>query len=58
MSSLLAVHKTRTRFLVVDDDPVVLAIVKERLEVAGHEVTTRQDALGTTQWVAEQHRAA
>jgi CheY-like chemotaxis protein len=36
---------------VVDDDPVVLTIVRERLETAGFEVTTRQDALGTTQWV-------
>lgn len=35
----------------VDDDPVVLALVRERLEAAGHDVTTRVDALGTTQWV-------
>lgn len=43
----------KSKFLVVDDDPIVLAIVKERLESLGHHVTTRQDALGTTQWVSE-----
>jgi CheY-like chemotaxis protein len=41
--------------LVVDDDPIVLEVVRARLEAAGHEVHTRENALGTTQWVAS-HR--
>lgn len=45
--------RNRAKFLVVDDDPVVLAIAQERLEAAGHDVTTRLDALGTTQWVGQ-----
>ncbi len=37
--------------LVVDDDPVVLEIARERLLTAGYEVHTREEALGTSQWV-------
>lgn len=40
------------RILVVDDDPIVLEVVRARLETAGHEVHTRENAIGTTQWVA------
>jgi two-component system response regulator GlrR len=40
------------RILVVDDDPIVLEVVRARLEAAGHEVHTRENAIGTTQWVA------
>jgi CheY-like chemotaxis protein len=48
-------RKLRTvqrRILVVDDDPIVLEVVRARLETAGHEVHTRENAIGTTQWVA------
>jgi CheY-like chemotaxis protein len=48
-------RKLRTvqrRILVVDDDPIVLEVVRARLEGAGHEVHTRENAIGTTQWVA------
>jgi CheY-like chemotaxis protein len=48
-------RKLRTvqrRILVVDDDPIVLEVVRARLESAGHEVHTRENAIGTTQWVA------
>jgi two-component system, OmpR family, response regulator len=37
--------------LVVDDDPIVLEIARERLVSAGYEVHTREEALGTSQWV-------
>jgi response regulator NasT len=39
--------------LVVDDDPIVLEVVRERLESAGFEVETRDQALGTSGWIAE-----
>lgn len=50
----LAMKKSRAarRILVVDDDPIVLEVVRARLEAAGHEVHTRENAIGTTQWVA------
>jgi CheY-like chemotaxis protein len=48
-------RSNRFKFLIVDDDPVVLTLIRERLEAAGHDVTTRQDALGTTQWVGANH---
>jgi CheY-like chemotaxis protein len=32
----------------VDDDPIVLAVAAEWLRAAGHQVTTREEALGTT----------
>lgn len=42
-------------FLVVDDDPIILAVVQERLTGLGFEVTTRDQSLGTSTWVL-QHR--
>jgi PleD family two-component response regulator len=42
----------RLKVLVVDDDPVLLEIVRERLERAGCDVSVRDEALGTTQVVA------
>lgn len=42
---------TRGKILVVDDDPIVLRITQARLEGAGFEVLTRQEALGTSQVV-------
>lgn len=43
----------RGSVLVVDDDPIVLEVVRERLESAGYEVHIREEALGTSQWTAE-----
>lgn len=42
----------RGKVLVVDDDPVVLQVIQERLEQAGYGVCTRENALGTSQWIA------
>jgi CheY-like chemotaxis protein len=42
---------TRGKILIVDDDPIVLRITQARLEGAGFEVVTRQEALGTSQVV-------
>jgi DNA-binding response OmpR family regulator len=42
------------RVLVVDDDPIVLEIVKEVLSEAGYRMDTRSQALGTAQWVAKE----
>jgi CheY-like chemotaxis protein len=39
--------------LVVDDDPIVLEITRERLEGAGYEVHTRDAAIGTTEFIAK-----
>ena len=46
---------SRGSVLVVDDDPIVLEVVKERLESIGYEVHVREEALGTSQWTAEFH---
>ena len=46
---------SRGTVLVVDDDPIVLEVVRERLESVGYEVHTREEALGTSQWTAEFH---
>lgn len=46
---------TRGTVLIVDDDPIVLAVTKERLEGAGYTVYVREEALGTSQWTAEFH---
>ena len=40
------------RVLVVDDDPVILELVRGWLEDAGYAVEVRETALGTTQQVA------
>jgi CheY-like chemotaxis protein len=42
-------------FLVVDDDPVALEAARERLEAIGFDVTTRDQALGTSSYIV-QHR--
>ncbi len=42
----------RGKVLIVDDDPVVLRVIREWLERAGFEVLTRGEALGTTGAVA------
>ena len=47
-------HTSRPRVLVVDDDPVVLAIVSELLSETGYRVDIRDQALGTAQWVVKQ----
>jgi CheY-like chemotaxis protein len=44
---------SRGTVLVVDDDPVVLEVTRERLQKAGYQVYIREDALGTSQWTAE-----
>ncbi|HEY5374206.1 MAG TPA: response regulator [Polyangiaceae bacterium] len=44
---------SRGTILIVDDDPIVLEVTKERLQGAGYEVHTREEALGTSQWTAE-----
>lgn len=44
---------SRGTVLVVDDDPIVLEVTRERLEDAGYKVFTREEALGTSQWTAE-----
>jgi CheY-like chemotaxis protein len=46
--------RRRGKVLVVDDDPVVLEVVRERLDAAGYDVYVRADALGTSQWVARE----
>ena len=44
---------SRGSVLVVDDDPIVLEVTRERLESVGYEVHVREEALGTSQWTAE-----
>jgi len=44
----------RGKVLVVDDDPIILEVVRERLDAAGYDVYVRADALGTSQWVARE----
>lgn len=39
--------------LVVDDDPIVLASAEERLHSLGFKVTTRDQVLGTSQWIVQ-----
>jgi CheY-like chemotaxis protein len=46
---------SRLKVLVVDDDPVLLEIVRDRLEQVGCHVSVRDEALGTTQVVASDH---
>lgn len=43
----------RGTVLIVDDDPIVLQVTKERLEGIGYTVHVREEALGTSQWTAE-----
>jgi CheY-like chemotaxis protein len=44
----------RRKVLVVDDDPIILEVIRERLESAGYDVHIRTEALGTSQWVARE----
>jgi CheY-like chemotaxis protein len=44
---------SRGTVLIVDDDPIVLEVTRERLEAAGYTVHIREEALGTSQWTAE-----
>jgi CheY-like chemotaxis protein len=46
--------RRRGKVLVVDDDPIILEVVRERLDEAGYDVYVRVDALGTSQWVARE----
>ncbi len=46
--------RRRAKVLVVDDDPIILEVVRERLEAAGFDVYVREDAIGTSQWVARE----
>ena len=46
--------RRRGKVLVVDDDPIILEVVRERLDEAGYDVYVRADALGTSQWVARE----
>jgi CheY-like chemotaxis protein len=48
-----ASRKSKARVLLVDDDPVVLEVLAERLGEAGYEVHTRQASLGTSEWLAD-----
>ena len=50
----MPVSAAPARVLVVDDDPVVLEIVRELLEKMGYQVDTRDQALGTAQWVVRE----
>lgn len=43
----------RKKVLLVDDDPIVLAVTQERLEQAGYEVHARSQALGTSRWITD-----
>jgi CheY-like chemotaxis protein len=43
----------RRKVLVVDDDAIVLEVVRGWLEGAGCEVVLREQALGTARWVSE-----
>jgi two-component system alkaline phosphatase synthesis response regulator PhoP len=43
----------RKLVLIVDDDPIVLEVTKDRLEQLGAEVRTRSESLGTSRWILE-----
>lgn len=40
---------SKGRVLVIDDDPIVLAVVEERLEDNGYEVVTHSSTIGVSQ---------
>jgi CheY-like chemotaxis protein len=42
------------KVLVIDDDPIVLEVIRERLTGAGHQVVVREEALGTMQVVRDE----
>lgn len=39
--------------LILDDDPIVLAVTEERLTTLGYQVITRDQVLGTSQWIVQ-----
>ncbi len=39
------------KVVVIDDDPIVLEVVRGTLEDLGHEVTTRTSAMGASAWI-------
>lgn len=41
----------RPSVLVIDDDPIVLEVARERLSTAGFDVAVREEVLGTTRWL-------
>ncbi len=43
----------RKTVLVLDDDPIVLAVTEERLINLGYDVVTRDQVLGTSQWIVQ-----
>jgi two-component system, response regulator PdtaR len=45
--------ESRGKVLVVDDDPVVLESIDDCLTAGGFEVIVRSEALGTSQWIAQ-----
>jgi two-component system OmpR family response regulator len=49
----VSVAVSRGSVLVVDDDPIMLGVTRERLEGLNYTVFTRQEALGTSRWAAE-----
>lgn len=50
----LTANGTRRKLvLIVDDDPIVLEVTKQRLEQLGFEVATRSESLGTSRWILE-----
>jgi CheY-like chemotaxis protein len=57
MTSVRATNKWMPRgdqtVLIVDDDPIVLAVTEERLRDLGYEVITRDQVLGTSQWIVQ-----
>ena len=50
-----AISKPKVRVLVIDDDPVTLEIVRERLDAAGYDVIVREEAIGTSEVVMTEH---
>lgn len=46
--------RSKGKVIVVDDDPIVLEVVRERLEAAGYVVIVRESALGTLQLVRDE----
>jgi CheY-like chemotaxis protein len=46
--------RSKGKVLVIDDDPIVLELTRERLEGAGYEVLVRENALGTLQLVRDE----
>lgn len=48
------VTNVSTKVLVIDDDPIVLEVVRERLEGAGFVVVVRDEPLGTTNVVRDE----